>query len=212
MRKGDDVRVFDGQGCEHRASVLEASKRGVRIKVGEQITQEVESPLRIHLVQGVSRNERMDLVMQKSTELGVWRITPVLCERSVVRLDDERAHSRHHHWQNIAQSACEQCGRNVLPIVDPPLVLGDWLDESARSEGLRLVLEHGAECGMRSVQQVTEPVTILVGPEGGLTDFEYERLRSTGFLCIGLGPRIMRTETAALVAVALLQSSYGDLN
>lgn len=209
LRAGDELVLFDGRGGEHAGSIAQASRNGVTVAVGERTGREAESPLAIRLVQGISRGERMDFVVQKATELGVRRITPVITEFSVVRLDPAKAAKRAEHWSKIAQSACEQCGRNRLPEIDAPQALSAVLDSPAPGD-TRIVLQPGA--GRPLAQRPTGAlVDLLIGPEGGLSEGELAQAAAAGFVPCSLGPRILRTETAALTAVAVLQAAHGDL-
>ena len=171
---------------------------------------DAESPLEIHLLQGVSRGERMDLVIQKATELGVRRITPVMTGYGVVKLDPERALKKTAHWQGVAISACEQCGRNRLPQIEPPVALRNWMGEHLEDDGARLIMKPGAGGSLHDVAGVDGPVSVLVGPEGGFTETEYELADTAGFSPVGFGPRILRTETAAIAIIAALQALHGD--
>lgn len=154
----------------------------------------------------------MDIIIQKTTELGVRRISPVIMERSVVRLDSDRAVSRHEHWCRISQSACEQSGRNVLPQIDMPQTLADWLDEDPDKETTRIMLDPQSSESIATLQEPDGNVELLIGPEGGLTDAERARCEDSGFRGASIGPRILRTETAALAGVAVLQAVWGDLS
>ncbi len=211
QRPGDTLTLFDGAGGEWRAIIISIAKSDVVVKIDECLHINVESPLSIHLLQCVSRGERMDFVVQKATELGVSRITPVVSEFSVVKFDKSRAEKRRLHWSRIAVSACEQCGRNKLPQIDPPLLLRDWFGENLAATGQKLVLMPGATTGLATVAPTDDKLTILIGPEGGLSDTENENAAAAGFTATGLGPRILRTETAAISAIATLQALYGDL-
>jgi 16S rRNA (uracil1498-N3)-methyltransferase len=211
LRAGDELLVFDGKGGEHRAILTRASRAEVVLRIAEACDRNVESPLSVHLVQGISRGERMDTVVQKATELGVHRITPLVTERSVVRLDDDRAARRTEHWRKVARSACEQCGRNVLPEIDVPQELDRFIDNAAAGEMLRVLLHAAAGKTLMSLSPPAARVQVLVGPEGGLSAAERERTLAAGFAACSLGPRILRTETAALAAIALLQARLGDL-
>ncbi len=206
---GAPLVLFDGRGGEYDATMISAGRREVTVAVGEHRAVERESPLAITVAQGISRGERMDHVVQKTTELGAAAIVPLLCERGVVRLDDKRAAARLEHWQRVAASACRQCGRNRLPQVAPITALEDWL--AAPPAGLRLVLTPDAADGLTGLARPATPVTLLVGPEGGLTDRETEAAQAAGFQAVALGPRIMRTETAAVAGVTALQTLWGDL-
>jgi 16S rRNA (uracil1498-N3)-methyltransferase len=181
-------------------------KKSVQVELREQFAGLAESPLRIHLGQGLSRGERMDWAIQKATELGVAHITPIVSERCEVRLKDERADKRLAHWQQIAISACEQCGRSVLPAIHPPMLLGDWL---ARTEAeLKLVLHPVAEPLASHVRPAT--LAFLIGPEGGLSEAEVAEAQRAGYQAARLGPRVLRTETAPVAALSVAQQLWGD--
>jgi len=208
-REGDAIVLFNGDGREFEAVV--DSVRGSRVAVAIRQARSVdrESPLELNLVQCVPRGDRMDWIVQKATELGVARIVPVLSQRSVVRLEGKQAESKAAHWRAVAASACEQCGRNRLPAVDAPRPLVDYLGASAAA-GLRLVLDPAAEGG-GPVWTAGTAIEIAVGPEGGFTAEESDAMRVTGYAGVALGPRILRAETAAVAAVAWLQTRFGDM-
>lgn len=211
LREGDPLVVFDGRGGQYAAAVDALERRSVRVRVGRFEDVERESPARITLVQAVSSGERMDFTVQKSVELGVIAIQPVLTERSVVRLSGERADSRQAHWQRIAAASCEQCGRNRIPPVRPILTLEQYCVEAADG-GLRLLLSPDAAKRVRDLDWPEDGrVTIAAGPEAGFGAAEETRLAEAGFVPLGLGPRVLRTETAALAAAAALNALYGDL-
>ena len=203
---GDAVQLFDGSGQEYRGELIEVGKKAVRVELHEQLPGQAESPLRVHLGQGLSRGERMDWAIQKATELGAAEITPIVSERCEVRLKDERADKRLAHWRQVAISACEQCGRSVLPIIHPPAPLNEW-QASVQAE-LKLVLHPVAA----PLQSHAKPQTLafLIGPEGGLSDSEVESAKAAGFQSARLGPRVLRTETAPVVALAVAQQLWGD--
>ena len=203
---GDAVQLFDGSGQEYRGELIEVGKKAVRVELREQLPGQAESPLRVHLGQGLSRGERMDWAIQKATELGAAEITPIVSERCEVRLKDERADKRLAHWRQVAVSACEQCGRSVLPIIHPPVALNEW-QASVQAE-LKLVLHPVAA----PLQSHARPQTLafLIGPEGGLSDSEVEQAKAAGFHAARLGPRVLRTETAPVVALAVAQQLWGD--
>lgn len=211
MRVGDEVSVFNGRGGEFSAVISELSRRNIVLSVGVHRERDLESPLRINLVQGVSRSERMDLVVQKATELGVQRITPVLTERSVVRLEPAKSEKRRLHWEKVAQSACEQCGRNVVPLIDAPQPFENWLEQDRNVDVRRAVLRPGAAQTLGALGHAGRQWQLLIGPEGGLAGTELYRALERGFIPCTLGPRILRTETAAIAALAILQERYGDL-
>jgi 16S rRNA (uracil1498-N3)-methyltransferase len=210
-RVGDNVIVFNGEGAEWTASVLQISKNTVTLRVDDSQEAGTESPLKIHLVQGISRGERMDLVVQKATELGVKRISPVLTEYGVVKLDGSRADKRQEHWQKIATSACEQSGRVRVPLVDKPMPLKNWLGDKPRQVDTELILNPGATTTLSSIAAPETKVCVLIGPEGGFSEFEYEDAGIAGFKAVSLGPRVLRTETAAIATLAVMQSMWGDL-
>ncbi|HEV2699997.1 MAG TPA: 16S rRNA (uracil(1498)-N(3))-methyltransferase [Steroidobacteraceae bacterium] len=209
LRAGDPLILFDDAGGEYTATVVSLSRHVVRVSVGEYLTTDRESALHVTLAQGISRGERMDVVVQKATELGVKRIVPVLAERTVVRLNAAQAASRLRHWRAIAVAACEQCGRNRLPEITPPMSLQAFL-VSDLPDGLRLLLQPDGGLRARDLPASTA-ATLLIGPEGGLSDAERTAALAAQFRGLSLGPRILRTETAALAALAVIQQRLGDL-
>ncbi|MDX1516157.1 MAG: 16S rRNA (uracil(1498)-N(3))-methyltransferase [Woeseiaceae bacterium] len=210
-RVGDTVYVFNGADGEWRATIESIVRDGVVLVVGERQTTHTESPLRVHLVQGISRGERMDFVVQKATELGVKRITPVLTDYGVVKLDAKRAATRREHWQRIAGSACEQCGRTRPPLVDAPQSLNAWLGQDYDADSTQVVLDPAADETLAGLEAPPTKLCLLIGPEGGFSDRELDDARLAGFRPVSLGPRILRTETAALAAISVAQTCWGDL-
>lgn len=206
MAAGDNVQLFDGSGQEYLGQLLEVGKKTVRVVLEQALPGQAESPLHIHLGQGLSRGERMDWAIQKATELGANAITPILSERCEVRLKDERADKRLAHWRQVAISACEQCGRSTLPVIHPPLTLAEWL--KASDAALKLVLHPVAEPLVSHDRP--DSLAFLIGPEGGLSDAEVEQAQAAGFHAARLGPRVLRTETAPVVALAVAQQLWGD--
>ena len=211
LRIGDEIRVFNGEGPEWSASIVAMTKTTATLRVGEATEAATESPLKIHLVQGVSRGERMDYVVQKATELGVKRITPVLTEYGVVKLDDTRAAKRRDHWEHIAVSACEQSGRTRVPLVDTPLPLRNWFGQKPAEVDAEVILKPGAPVALAGITAPTTKICLMIGPEGGFSGSEYEDAELAGFNAVSLGPRVLRTETAAAAALSVLQSRWGDL-
>lgn len=209
VHEGSRIVLFNGQGGEYLATVTAAGRGGVSVDLGEFHDVRRESPLETTLVQAVSRAERMDYTIQKAVELGITRIVTVLSQRSVPRFDDDRARRKLAHWQGIAISAAEQCGRTRVPPVDPPLPLGEWLARGPVADGLYLVA--GAPTALARHAPDAVRATLVIGPEGGFEPEEQQRLAAAGCRAMALGPRILRTETAALVALAILQSRFGDL-
>ena len=211
LRVGDEITVFNGQGPEWAATIGAMTKTTATLHIGNSHEAGTESPLKIHLVQGISRGERMDFVVQKATELGVKRITPVLTEYGVVKLDEARAEKRRDHWKSVAASACEQSGRTRLPLIDIPMSLNDWFGNKPADVDAELILVPGAPTPLGTIATPTTKVCLLIGPEGGFSDTEYENAAIAGFNAVSLGPRVLRTETAAIAALTVLQSSWGDL-
>ena len=211
LRVGDAIAVFNGEAGEFAATISGLGKTSAAITIGSAIESSTESPLRVHLVQGVSRGERMDLIVQKATELGVKRISPVLTEYGVVKLDQARSAKRREHWQKVAESACEQSGRIRPPLIDEPLTLKSWLGAKTREADVDLILRPDATTPMASLQPPKTKVCLLIGPEGGFSDIEYDDASVAGFTAVSLGPRVLRTETAAIAAVAIAESMWGDL-
>jgi 16S rRNA (uracil1498-N3)-methyltransferase len=207
---GAPVTLFDGSGGEY-AATLERDGKKVWARVGEFDPVERESPLDITLLQGIARGERMDLIVQKATELGVTRIVPVFAERSVVKADAKQRERKLEHWQAIAIAACEQCGRNRVPRVGEPRGLGDAIAALPESAARCLLAADAQETltGF-ATRTLGRPLVLLIGPEGGIADNEHQYARANGFVACRLGPRILRTETAGLAALATLQAIAGD--
>jgi len=208
---GDEISVFNGEGGEWSARIGAMTKSTATLSIGAQTETGTESALKIHLVQSISRGERMDFVVQKATELGVKRITPLLTEYGVVKLDAARAEKRRDHWQNIATSACEQSGRTRPPLVDAPLALKDWFGNKPTEVDAELILAPGATTSLAGIAAPETKVCVLIGPEGGFSGTEYEDASVAGFQAVSLGPRVLRTETAAVAALTVMQSLWGDL-
>jgi 16S rRNA (uracil1498-N3)-methyltransferase len=210
MREGAPLSVFDGEGHEFQAEIVRVDGESVFVRLGAAIQVTTESPLRISLIQGVSRGERMDWTLQKATELGVAAISPVLTSRSVVRLDEKQAAKKQQHWAGIVSGACEQCGRARIPQVHEPTTLRSYF-ANVRKEGLRLVLSPSAPGSLAGLTSLPTKVELLIGPEGGLDDEELMNAQKAGFMPVRLGPRVLRTETAGVVALTVLQALWGDL-
>ncbi|WP_251975763.1 16S rRNA (uracil(1498)-N(3))-methyltransferase [Salinicola avicenniae] len=208
LREGAALSLFDGEGHEATATLVEVGRKRVVARIGSVEAGRGESPLAVHLGQAISKGDRMDYAIQKAVELGVAAITPLYVEHGDVRLKGEREAKKLAHWQGVAASACEQCGRATVPPVHPPRTLAAWLGE--RDETLRLVLHPATD---QRWQEGEAPATaaLLIGPEGGLSDTEVTAARTADFLPLTLGPRILRTETAPVVALTLLQYHFGDL-
>src|SRR5690606_33083893 len=207
---GDECVLFNGDGSDYAARVIAIGKRELRVAVTAATPVERESPLRIVLLQGIARGEKMDLILQKATELGVTGLQPVTSQRSEVKLDEARAAKRLAHWRNVVTAACEQSGRAVVPEVLAPATLQDAL-ASLPVGGLRLLLDPEGAQSLGTLESINGPVLLAVGPEGGWSPRDHEQLQSQGFQGLRLGPRVLRTETAGLAAIAALQSRFGDL-
>ena len=214
---GDALTLFDGSGGEYAARIHSVRRDDVEVDVGEHDPVERESPLRLTLLQGVSRGERMDWVVQKATELGVTTIVPLLTARSVVHLPGVQAEKKVQHWRAIAIGACEQSGRNRVPQIAFPASLQHYLGSVLQAGGpeaaaeSRLLLSPLADTRLIDAPLNHQTVSLLIGPEGGLAQDEQELAQLRGFMAVRLGPRVLRTETAALSALAVLQLRCGDL-
>ncbi|EIJ44209.1 RNA methyltransferase, RsmE family [Beggiatoa alba B18LD] len=209
LREGDKLRVFNGEGGEYDACLVDVGKKNARLHVGEWHTIERESPLKLTLVQAISRTEHMDYALQKAVELGVNTIVPIMTERSV-RLDPITANKRAQHWQKILISACEQSGRNRLPTLHAVTTLENYLSEPLNE--LAYILSPTAHYPL-PLQLETPPTTlrIVIGAEGGFTTTEVNTAEQAGYKAISLGSRILRTETATITILAICQALYGDL-
>lgn len=207
---GDSVTLFNGDGADYPSRITGFGRRTIEAEVTGRAAARAESPLAMTLVQGVARGDRMDLVVQKAAELGVAAIAPVATARSVVKLDADSRRRKLEHWRGIAIAACEQSGRARIPAISEPRPLAEWLAESA-SAGTRFLLAPDAEVGLAAAARGERSVEVLVGPEGGLEDAETRAALAAGFRACGLGPRVLRSETAAIAALAVLQAVAGDL-
>ncbi len=209
LREGDALVLFNGEGGEYEAVIDRADKRAVTARVGTFHDMDRESPLAVHLGLGIAKGERMDFALQKATELGVAAITPLFTERVVVRLDAKRLAKRMEHWQGVTVAACEQSGRNRLPRLHPAVPLDDWL--VTRDEACRLFLDPRADRTLPDLARPSGAVALAIGPEGGFSERERSRVSEHDFTGVRLGPRVLRTETAALTALAAVQVLWGDL-
>ena len=207
---GDEIVVFN-DGSEFAATITRIDKQGVTVKLGARNVVDRETPLACTLAQAISGGERMDFTLQKAVELGVARVQPLYTERSIVRLDAARGTKRIAHWRQVLVSACEQCGRNTLPELAAPVPLIDWVGglSSAQAGELRLLLSPRASARLAELSQ-PRVVILLAGPEGGFSAVETELAQLRGFIEVRLGPRVLRTETAALAALAAVQTLWGD--
>lgn len=207
LKVNDPLKIFNDSGVEFSAIITAINKHHATVLIKEFIQCNRESPLKIHLGQGISRGEKMDFTVQKAVELGVNTITPLFTEYCNVKLKNERLDNRLRHWQGVAISAAEQSGRCYVPKILPAQTLQDWF---ATTAGLCLVLDPCATNNLSDIKERPSSVTLLVGPEGGLSDKEIIFAKQNNFLSVKLGPRILRTETAALAAISVLQAKWGD--
>jgi 16S rRNA (uracil1498-N3)-methyltransferase len=210
LREGDAVEIFDGNGNECQGRIIEISGR--RVMVGNLSTTDTdrESPLQVVLAQALASSEKMDWVIQKATELGVAEIQPLNTERSVAKLSAERVEKRIEHWQQVAISACEQCGRNLLPQIHVPLDIMVWLQQMKDSSDKKFVLLPEGAASFPSQARPQGRIILLIGAEGGFTQAENDAAQRCGFASIRMGARVLRTETAAIAGLATLQTLWGD--
>lgn len=208
LSRNDEVILLDGHGAVHEARLGLVAREGVTALVGAALAADTESPLDITLVQAISRGERMDYTIQKAVELGVRRIVPVVSQRTVVRLDRRREDKRLEHWRGVIRHAAEQSQRSVLPRLEPVCDLAAWL-EAAPAAGC-FVLQPGATRPLAREACPGGAVYLLAGPEGGFDRRELERMKSADVVAVSLGPRVLRTETAAVAALAVMQATWGD--
>jgi 16S rRNA (uracil1498-N3)-methyltransferase len=209
LKRGDEVRLFNGEGGEYEASIHRVEKNAVTVDIGRHHDIERESKLKVCLAQAITTGDKMDYTLQKAVELGVARIQPLQTNRGVVRLNQERAEKRLQHWQNVVISACEQCGRNTLPQVAAILPFEEWV-AGTDSAAFRLMLSPYAEKSLRNCPTPEGEVSLVVGPEGGLNQEEVAFAQAKGFESVRMGARVLRTETAPLAALAALQILWGD--
>jgi len=211
LQPGDEVTLFNGDGSDYSSTINTLRKDSVSVAVRAVAVARAESPLALALVQGIARSERMDLVVQKATELGVTTIVPVAMTRSVVRLDEDARAKKLAHWRGISIAACEQCGRATVPAIAEPVAFASWLQRRPTATR-RIQLVPDADASLVAAATGARRIELLVGPEGGLDDRERDAALAAGYLACRLGPRVLRSETAAVAALAVLQSAAGDLN
>lgn len=209
MQPGEKITLFRGDNYEFAAIITAVHKKRVVVSIASEHLVSRESPRTIHLAQAISKGERMEMVMQKAVELGVASITPIMTERSVVRLDEERMEKKRAQWQAIAVAACEQSGRNVVPEIAGLQNLEDYLSQN--SAALKFVLHPAMDKNWRDYDFADKEIILLIGPEGGFSEQEIQQILSCNFNPLILGPRILRTETAAIAALSVLQAACGDL-
>ncbi|MBN8886492.1 MAG: 16S rRNA (uracil(1498)-N(3))-methyltransferase [Rudaea sp.] len=211
LERGHPLILFNGDGHEYDATLASLAKRAVTAEVERVREVDRESKLHITLAQGVARGEKMDWILQKVTELGVARVVPLVTERTEVKLDEERAERRVAHWRSVVAGACEQSGRTRVPEIEMPVRLDRWLGDLGDDAALRLALLPEGDAGLREFAQMDDGVVLCVGPEGGFSENDVGLLKHARFHGLRLGPRILRTETAGIAAMAALQALAGDL-
>ena len=208
LKPDSEINLFNGDAGEFRGVIASGSKKEVVVHINEQLSQPSRSPLHLHLALGLSKGDRMDYAIQKSVELGVAEITPLYTEFNEVRFKDiARLRKKLVHWQKIAIAACEQCGSHGPPTINSPVALCELIKKESTAN--RLVLDKSGDNSLSETKK-SEAIDLVVGPEGGLSAFELKNLKS-GYKVINMGPRILRTETAPIAALAILQSVYGDM-
>ncbi len=208
MQAGEALELFNGDGNNYAAVIIEVGKKQLVVDIQSSSENPIESPLKLHLGQGISRGDRMDFAIQKAVELGVSEITPLFTERCGVKLDADRLEKKREQWQKIVISACEQSGRSVVPPVHMPVTLEKWLAQADNC--LKLTLDPWTSATIKQLSP-TDRLRLVIGPEGGFSDREVAATTLAGFQPVRLGPRVLRTETAALTAIAALQLQLGDL-
>lgn len=211
VKTGDDIIIFNGKGGEYHAVIKEITKRGILIEALNFNPQNRESPLITCLAQGIARNDKMDVIIQKAVELGVSHIIPLITARCQYRLNKEQIDKKMHHWQGIIISACEQSGRNLLPILSKPMHLAEWLPQ-AIAQAKWVLSPHQKPPVKPSLVSTCASFDLLIGPEGGLTEQEIGLANQHDFASFNLGERILRTETATITALSIVQYQFGDLS
>jgi 16S rRNA (uracil1498-N3)-methyltransferase len=209
LRDGYTVHAFDGNGGFYESKIIIRNKKEISLCPEKHFSEDNESRLNLTLVQGISRGQKMDYTIQKAVELGVKTIVPLLSEFSNVKLDLDRTKKRMTHWKKIIVSACEQCERNILPVILPPSSLDDWVHSDKNTN--KIVLHPASENTITCVNSNATDISLICGPEGGLSEKELIVCDQAGYQRISLGPRILRTETAAVAALAICQSHWGDM-
>jgi 16S rRNA (uracil1498-N3)-methyltransferase len=207
LKQDQNIVLFHGQGGEYVGRFSEVSRKHVRVEIETYFQRDVESPLQVNLGMGISRGDRMDWAVQKAVELGVAKLTPLLTERCVTKLTDDKKQQRLQHWQHIVQHAAEQSGRTRLPEMSDIIDISEWLSQQ---QGLRIFLDPYAEHSLADLQPENQRVTLLSGPEGGFSESERQLAKAVGFIPVRMGARILRTETAVLSALTAVQTLWGD--
>jgi 16S rRNA (uracil1498-N3)-methyltransferase len=209
MKPGQKIHVFNGRGGYYEAEISAVGKRAVTVIPLQYVSEERESNLKITLVQGISRGQRMDYTIQKAVELGVMQIVPLVTEFSNVNLEENRVQNRLRHWRSIIINSCEQCRRTRIPEIITPVLYSDWIYRDPHP--VKIILVPGFERNMKALNPADPVLSLLSGPEGGLSKAEISNAIGAGYQAVGLGPRILRTETAAITALSAAQVLWGDM-
>ncbi|MCH9843181.1 MAG: 16S rRNA (uracil(1498)-N(3))-methyltransferase [Gammaproteobacteria bacterium] len=212
LNPGKFVTIFNGEGGEFKSTITKINRNKITLLVGDHVKETNESPLKIHLGIGISRGDRMDTVIQKSTEVGVSEITPLFTERVGVKLENDKVKSRLLHWQKVCISACEQSHRTKIPIINSPKKIEDWIQNASAQKKVMLDPKGKTQISTLKNNNAIVDISLLIGPEGGFSAREVEIAKNSEFDQISLGPRILRTETAPIVAISIFQSMWGDIH
>ena len=211
LKVGDQFALFNGDGYDYVAKVIELSKHKTSVEIIDRYPVNHESPLKITLAQGLAAGDKMDWIIQKAVELGIQSIQPLLTERSIVKLDRERADKKLEHWRTVAISACEQTGRSIIPDILSPIHLVQWLsNQNQIANSLKLILTPAKAQNINHLEKPSSPVVFMVGPEGGFSEKEMNLALSSSFVPVNFGKRVLRTETASVVALSIMQNLWGD--
>ncbi|MEY3933058.1 16S rRNA (uracil(1498)-N(3))-methyltransferase [Candidatus Methylopumilus universalis] len=211
LKVGDQFALFNGDGYDYVAKVIELSKHKTSVEIIDRYEVNHESPLKITLAQGLAAGDKMDWIIQKAVELGIQSIQPLLTERSIVKLDRERADKKLEHWRTVAISACEQTGRSIIPDILSPIHLVQWLsNQNQTANSLKLILTPAKAQNINHLEKPSSPVVFMVGPEGGFSEKEMNLALSSSFVPVNFGKRVLRTETASVVALSIMQNLWGD--
>ncbi|QDC96746.1 16S rRNA (uracil(1498)-N(3))-methyltransferase [Candidatus Methylopumilus universalis] len=211
LKVGDQFALFNGDGYDYVAKVIELSKHKTSVEIIDRYQVNHESPLKITLAQGLAAGDKMDWIIQKAVELGIQSIQPLLTERSIVKLDRERADKKLEHWRTVAISACEQTGRSIIPDILSPIHIVQWLSNQHQiANSLKLILTPAKAQNINHLEKPSSPVVFMVGPEGGFSEKEMNLALSSSFVPVNFGKRVLRTETASVVALSIMQNLWGD--
>jgi 16S rRNA (uracil1498-N3)-methyltransferase len=210
LNVGDNIMVFDGRGHEYTAKISKINKKNISLLIGSSTCYEEKSSTKIRIAQCLIKKPKMDLLLQKTTELGVNIITPVKSEFSVIKIKDDQIKTKKLHWEKITQSACEQSGRNYIPLIEDPISIEKFLCE--KNDNLKIMLDPSSDTAIGDIKPIKKQIDILIGPEGGISNNEKHIAYENDFIGVSLGPKILRSETAAIAMLAIIQSHLGDMH